>query len=123
MRLTRRLAFLGSLAVCVVAAGPVFAQTATPVPVVASFSILADFVREVGGDRVSVKALVGPNGDAHVYQPTPADAQALASARLVVINGLGLEGWMTRPRQGDGRQGADRDRHEGRDDDRSRRRP
>jgi zinc/manganese transport system substrate-binding protein len=95
MRLTRRSAILATLAISALAS-PAFAQTAAPLPVVASFSILADFVREVGGDRVSVKALVGPNGDAHVYQPTPADAQALASARLVVINGLGLEGWMTR---------------------------
>ncbi|TAJ28006.1 metal ABC transporter substrate-binding protein [Bosea sp. (in: a-proteobacteria)] len=65
-------------------------------PVVASFSILADFVRQVGGDRVSVTPLVGPNGDAHVYSPTPADAKAMAGARLVVINGLHLEGWLPR---------------------------
>ncbi|WP_293856261.1 metal ABC transporter substrate-binding protein [uncultured Alsobacter sp.] len=96
MLISRRTALLGTLAAAALASGPGFAQTATPLPVVASFSILADLVREVGGDRVSVKALVGPNGDAHVYQPTPADAQSLAAARLVVINGLGLEGWMTR---------------------------
>jgi zinc/manganese transport system substrate-binding protein len=72
------------------------ARAAEPVPVVASFSILADFVQQVGGDRVSVKALVGPNGDGHVYQPTPADAKALAAAKLVVINGLGFEGWIPR---------------------------
>ena len=47
-------------------------------PVVASFSILADFARQIGGDKVEVKALVGPNGDVHVYQPSPADAQSLA---------------------------------------------
>lgn len=67
-----------------------------PVPVVASFSILADMVREVGGTRVAVKALVGPDGDAHVYQPSPSDARALAGARLLVINGLDFEGWMPR---------------------------
>src|SRR3954467_22214 len=64
--------------------------------VVATFSILADFVRNVGGDRVEVKSLVGPNGDAHVYQPTPNDAKTLGGARLVFVNGLGFEGWMSR---------------------------
>lgn len=78
-------------------AGPAFAQSPAPkLPVVASFSILGDFVREVGGDRVAVTTIVGANGDAHVYQPTPADAKAMAAAKLVVVNGLGFEGWMDR---------------------------
>ena len=64
--------------------------------VVATFSILADFVKNVGGDRVEVKSLVGPNGDAHVYQPTPADAKTVSDAKLVFVNGLGFEGWMAR---------------------------
>jgi zinc/manganese transport system substrate-binding protein len=64
--------------------------------VVATFSILADFVKNVGGERVAVSALVGPNGDAHVYQPTPGDAKMLAAARVVFANGLGFEGWMGR---------------------------
>lgn len=64
--------------------------------VVASFSILGDFVKNVGGDRVAVTTLVGPNGDAHVYAPTPADAKTLADAKLVFTNGLGFEGWMAR---------------------------
>jgi len=64
--------------------------------VVASFSILADMVRNVGGDRVDVIALVGPDGDPHVYAPTPADAKKVAAARLVVVNGLGFEGWLPR---------------------------
>jgi zinc/manganese transport system substrate-binding protein len=64
--------------------------------VVATFSILSDFVKNVGGDRVSVSALVGPNGDAHVYQPTPSDAKTLADARIVFTNGLGFEGWISR---------------------------
>jgi zinc/manganese transport system substrate-binding protein len=72
------------------------AQGATPLPVTASFSILADMVRQVGGEHVAVTALVGPDGDAHSYAPTPADARALAAARVVVVNGLGFEGWMTR---------------------------
>jgi zinc/manganese transport system substrate-binding protein len=64
--------------------------------VVASFSILGDFAGNVGGDRVGVTTLVGPNGDVHVYTPAPADAKKIADAKLVVINGLGLEGWMPR---------------------------
>jgi len=63
---------------------------------VATFSILGDLVRNVGGDRLDVTTLVGPNGDAHVYSLTPGDAKKLAAANIVVINGLGLEGWMTR---------------------------
>ena len=63
---------------------------------VASFSILADLVREVGGDRVSVTSLVGPNADAHSYNPAPADARALARADIVFVNGLGFEGWIER---------------------------
>jgi len=64
--------------------------------VVASFSILGDLVRNVGGDKVDVTTLVGPDGDAHVYVPTPADAKRIADARLVFVNGLGLEGWLPR---------------------------
>lgn len=67
-----------------------------PLKVVATFSILADFVKNVGGDRVDVHALVGPNGDVHVYQPTPADAKLMAGAKVVVVNGLGYEGWIER---------------------------
>jgi len=64
--------------------------------VVASFTILADMVREVGGDHVTVRSLVGPNGDPHVYEPTPSDGAALAHADAVFVSGLGLEGWMDR---------------------------
>jgi zinc/manganese transport system substrate-binding protein len=63
---------------------------------VATFSILADFVKNVGGDRVDVQALVGPNADAHVYQPSPGDAKALADAKVIFTNGLGFEGWIPR---------------------------
>ena len=69
---------------------------AQPLPVVASFSVLADMVREVGGAHVEVISLVGPNTDAHVFDPTPADAKRIASARLVFVNGLGFEGWLDR---------------------------
>ena len=64
--------------------------------VVASFSILGDFVRNVGGDRVDVTTLVGANSDAHVYVPAPADAKKVAEAKLVFVNGLGFEGWLSR---------------------------
>jgi zinc/manganese transport system substrate-binding protein len=64
--------------------------------VVATFSILGDLVRNVGGDEVEVATLVGPNANVHVYSPTPADAKSLAVAKAVFVNGLGLEGWMTR---------------------------
>jgi zinc/manganese transport system substrate-binding protein len=64
--------------------------------VVATFSILADIARNVGGDRVDVSALVGPNSDAHVYTPSPADARRVGAARVFVVNGLGYEGWMSR---------------------------
>jgi len=64
--------------------------------VVATFSILADMVREVGGPAVEVSALVGPNADAHVYEPTPADVRRVARADLVVANGLRFEGWIDR---------------------------
>src|SRR3977135_651272 len=79
-----------------------FAALATPslaqekLKVVATFSILGDFVKNVGGDRVDVQSLVGPNGDAHVYQPTPSDAKTIADAKVVFVNGLGFEGWIAR---------------------------
>jgi len=91
--LNRRSILLG-LAAGVALPLPAFAQE--KLPVVASFSILGDFVREIGGERVSVTQLVGPDGDAHVYSPTPADAKTVAGAKLVVVNGLKFEGWLTR---------------------------
>lgn len=93
--LTRRHWLAAALALGL--ATPAFAQDApAKIPVVASFSILGDFVKEVGGDRVSVSTLVGPNGDAHVFQPSPADAKKVAAAKLVFVNGLGFEGWIDR---------------------------
>jgi zinc/manganese transport system substrate-binding protein len=83
-----------------VSVAPVHAQA--PVKVVASFSILGDFVKNVGGERVDVTTLVGPDGDVHVYAPAPADARKIAEAKLLVINGLGLEGWLPRLLQGSG---------------------
>jgi zinc/manganese transport system substrate-binding protein len=60
----------------------------------------------VGGSHVEVTSLVGPNADAHVFDPTPADAKRLANAKLVVINGLGFEGWMDRLIKSSGYRGS-----------------
>ncbi len=89
-----RLPLISFLAVAVLAAVPAFA--ADRLPVVASFSILGDMVGRVGGDRVAVTTLVGPDGDAHVYEPAPNDVKTVAAAKLLVVNGLGFEGWMDR---------------------------
>jgi zinc/manganese transport system substrate-binding protein len=91
----KRIAFAFLLAAL---ATPGLAQdkSADKLQVVATFSILADLVKNVGGDRVAVTALVGLNGDAHVYQPTPSDAKTLSEAKLVFVNGLGFEGWLNR---------------------------
>ncbi|AMP01162.1 periplasmic solute binding family protein [Collimonas arenae] len=72
------------------------AVSAERIPVVASFSILADIVSNVGGERVAVSMLVGPDQDAHVFEPAPSDVKKIARAKLVVINGLGFEGWIER---------------------------
>jgi zinc/manganese transport system substrate-binding protein len=78
------------------AVAPSRAQAPQPFRVLATFSILADLVHNVGGDRVAVATLVGPDGDAHVYEPVPADARKVADAGVVFVNGLGFEGWMDR---------------------------
>ena len=81
--------------VAVLAAGePAAAQER--LKVLATFSILGDLVKNVGADRVEVSALVGPDSDAHVYAPSPADARKIADAKVVISNGLGFEGWMSR---------------------------
>ncbi len=67
-----------------------------PIKVVASFTVLADVVAQVGGEHVAVSSLVGPNGDPHEFEPSPADAKALKAAKLTFISGEGLEGWMER---------------------------
>jgi zinc/manganese transport system substrate-binding protein len=85
------------------AASPAVAQD--QLDVVASFSILGDMVARVGGDRVAVTTLVGPDGDAHVYQPTPTDAKTILDANLVVVNGLGFEGFIDRLMEASGYKG------------------
>jgi len=94
----RRFGLIGLLLIAV--AFPAHAEER--LNVVASFSIIGDFVRNIGGDRVSVTTLVGPDSDAHVYVPTPSDAKKIADARLVFINGFGLEGWLPRLMQSAG---------------------
>jgi zinc/manganese transport system substrate-binding protein len=64
--------------------------------VVASFSILADMTRQIGGERIAIRAIAGPDQDAHGFQPKPSDAAALTNAVLVIRNGLGFEGWLDR---------------------------
>jgi len=73
--------------------------------VVASFSILGDMIHEIGQDKVDVKNLVGPNQDSHVFEPRPQNAKELAHADLVVVNGLGFEGWLDRLIEASGFQG------------------
>ena len=87
---------LSSLVCLMVIATAIPAHAEERLKVVASFSILGDFVRNVGGTSVSVTTLVGPDSDAHVYSPTPSDAKKLAEAKLIFINGLGFEGWLPR---------------------------
>ena len=76
-----------------------------PLQVVATFSILADMARQIGGSAVEVKSLVPVDGDAHTYQPRPSDLRSLQDAGLVVMNGLGMEGWMERLKQAAGTAG------------------
>jgi zinc/manganese transport system substrate-binding protein len=70
--------------------------TAAELKVVASFSIIADFAKNVGGNRVDITTIVGPDGDAHVYEPRPADAVAVSKADVVLVNGLAFEGFLKR---------------------------
>jgi zinc/manganese transport system substrate-binding protein len=92
----RRL-LIGAVLALLGCAAPAAAQgDSAKIKVVASFSILADLVRNVGGDRVEITVLVGRNNDSHAFEPSPADSRRLADARLVVVNGLGFEGWLDR---------------------------
>jgi zinc/manganese transport system substrate-binding protein len=91
----KRKIFAALVAICALgASGTAWAQD--KMPVIATFSILGDLVKNVGGDRVEVATLVGADSDAHVYAPTPADVKKIAAAKVVFINGLGFEGWTTR---------------------------
>jgi zinc/manganese transport system substrate-binding protein len=73
---------------------------------VASFSILADMTRQIGGERIALRSIAGPDQDAHGFQPKPSDAAALTNAALVIRNGLGFEGWLDRMIRSSGFKGA-----------------
>jgi zinc/manganese transport system substrate-binding protein len=94
MRNRRQILALAGSLLAVLATSPAVAQD--KLKVLATFSIVGDFVRNVGGDRVELTLLIGPNSDAHVYEPSPADAKKIADAKLVVANGMGFEGWIPR---------------------------
>lgn len=108
-RLPPRRALLAAALAMLAGARGARAQPAPPaapaLQVVASFSILADLVREVGGAHAEVHSLVGPDADAHVYTPRPADLLRVRGADLVVLNGLGFDGWMPRLLQAAGHRG------------------
>lgn len=97
MRGTVRLAWLAGLVLGLGFSLPSWAAPdAVKIRAVASFSILGDLVRAVGGPYVAVTNLVGPDSDTHGFSPSPADAKKLATADIVFVNGLGLEGWLDR---------------------------
>ena len=77
-------------------AGRAVAQAAERLAVVASFSILGDMAAQIGGDRIALTVLAGPDTDAHGFQPRPSDAAALRRARVLIRNGLGFDGWVVR---------------------------
>lgn len=104
--LTKRILLAGVIAVVAILGIPSLAHAAERIKVVTSFSIIGDLVRAVGGERVAVTTLIGPDADAHVFQPTPADSKSLLDAGLVVINGLGFEGWADRLVKASGYKGA-----------------
>lgn len=95
LALSRRRALLAAAGLWLSATFGV-AHAAQPLQAVASFSILGDIVHEVGGDDVQLTTLVGPDGDAHEYEPTPADAKKLAAAKVLFVNGLDFEAWLPR---------------------------
>lgn len=87
---------ISAAAVAFVAFGVARPASAETLDVVASFTVLADVVKQVGGDHVKVSSLVGPNGDPHEFEPSPADAKRLNAAKVTFVSGEGLEGWMDR---------------------------
>ncbi len=90
--------FRAALAMSVITLSTIATSSAfaAPLKVVASFTVIADFAKNVGGDRVDIITIVGPDGDAHVYEPSPADAVAMAKADIVLVNGLHFEGFLQR---------------------------
>ena len=102
----RRRRWVGMMAgALVLGAWSAHAVSREPLPVVATFSILADMVKEVGGDRVSVTTIVGRDADAHSFEPKPQDAKAVMQAKVLVLNGLDFEPWLQRLSQAAGFDG------------------
>ena len=75
---------------------PMVSWAEEPIPVVATFSILGDMVERIGGEHIALTTLVGPDGDSHVYQPTPKAARSVAESDVLFLNGLDFEGWLER---------------------------
>lgn len=96
--------FTGLCTLFALSSSAALAQT-PQLEVTASFSILGDLVRQVGGDKVRVRTLVGPDEDAHAFQPRPSDARDIGASALVVVNGLGFDDWMTRLARSGGYKG------------------
>ena len=94
-----------ALLICLLCALVPASAAAERIQVVASFSILADLARHVGGERVTVTALIAPDTDAHGYQPRPSDARLVRDARLVLANGLGFDPWIERLARSTGHDG------------------
>ena len=94
--ITRRVLLKSTAVAPLTVLAPALAASDGPIRVVATFSILGDMVSRIGGEHVAVTTLVGPDGDTHVYRPTPAAARAVSEADILVVNGLGFEGWLDR---------------------------
>jgi len=95
-RSIRFAAILSVITLSAVVGSGALSAAAEPLKIVASFSIIGDFAKNVGGDRIDLTTLVGPDGDAHVYEPKPADAAAMSEADVVLVNGLHFEGFLQR---------------------------
>lgn len=101
----RRAFAIVSLGMLLLIFAPVGNALAAPMPVVASFSILGDMVHQIGGSHVAVMTIVGPDADAHAFEPTPKDARALSHARLLFVNGLAFESWLPKLKKAAGFKG------------------
>ncbi|MCA0278114.1 MAG: zinc ABC transporter substrate-binding protein [Proteobacteria bacterium] len=92
----RKIGFASAMSVITLSSIWSASASAEPLKVVASFSIIGDFAQNVGGDRIELTTLVGPDGDAHVYEPSPVDAVSMSKANVVLVNGLNFEGFLKR---------------------------
>jgi zinc/manganese transport system substrate-binding protein len=105
-RFFRNLLFAAALFPCIASPVDTADGEVKKLRVVATFSILGDMARAVGGERLEIHTLIGPDSDAHVWRPSPVDSRALAKANLVVANGLGFETWLDRLIASSGFRGA-----------------